>query len=44
MVAIRLVPLPDVELVHHLHRGQVPILLDVQHAGQGRVQMGACSE
>ena len=33
VVAIRLVPLPDVELVHHLHRRQVPILLDVQHAG-----------
>ena len=41
MVAIRLVPLPDVELVHHLHRRQVPILLDVQHAGEGRVQMGS---
>ena len=41
MVAIRFVPLPDVELVHHLHGGQVAILLDVQHAGEARVQIGS---
>ena len=34
MVAIRLVPLPNVELVHHLHWRQVAVLLDVQHAEQ----------
>ena len=42
MVPIRLVPLPDVELVHHLHWRQVAVLLDVQHA-ELRVQIRARS-
>ena len=42
MVAIRLVPLADVELVDHLHWRQVAVLLDVQHA-EYRVQITARS-
>ena len=42
MVAIGLVPLPNVELVHHLHGRQVAVLLDVQHA-ELRVQIRASS-
>ena len=42
MVAIRFVPLPNVELVHHLHGRQVAVLLDVQHA-ELRVQIRASS-
>ena len=42
MVAIGLVPLPNVELVHHLHWRQVAVLLDVQHA-EFRVQIRARS-